>query len=258
MENAQNQDFSLLSQSEIDTLIEFISDKREAVDSSVLNQASIDKLLEMLRFNDGRAKNEEILTIGEVSGALAELVTVRQGEDVCVLECSVDPDNDFVRLEVVNDRTKERMTITPEMFNQGDGELWGHCIAPLVLHRMARALNVKYTSETYETMCDFLRRLPVFCKLGFSEKVLLIFCGLNWMVLSRRRVISRVPAHFLCYLRTPSFWHGRTKRRRCVRFRGWSGISSLRLRSCQSSQARLQSPIWSVPRGAEDGHRPLS
>lgn len=80
MENAQNQDFSLLSQSEIDTLIEFISDKRETVDSSVLNQASIDKLLEMLRFNDGRAKNEEILTIGEVSGALAELVTVRQGE----------------------------------------------------------------------------------------------------------------------------------------------------------------------------------
>lgn len=57
-------------QSEIDTLIEFISDKREAVDSSVLNQASIDKLLEMLRFNDGRAKNEEILTIGEVSGHL--------------------------------------------------------------------------------------------------------------------------------------------------------------------------------------------
>ena len=45
MENAQNQDFSLLSQSEIDTLIEFISDKRETVDSSVLNQASIDKLL---------------------------------------------------------------------------------------------------------------------------------------------------------------------------------------------------------------------
>lgn len=180
MENALNQDFSLLSQSEIDTLIEFISDKRGAVDSSVLNQASIDKLLEMLRFNDGRAKNEEILTIGEVSGALAELVTVRQGEDVCVLECSVDPDNDFVRLEVVNDRTKERMTITPEMFNQGDGELWGHCIAPLVLHRMARALNVKYTSETYETMCrryaryiygDESRKLPFLFMPGNRENI---------------------------------------------------------------------------------------
>lgn len=180
MENAQNQDFSLLSQSEIDTLIEFISDKREAVDSSVLNQESIDKLLEMLRFNDGRAKSEEILTIGEVPGALAELVTVRQGEDVCVLECSVDPDNDFVRLEVVNDRTKERMTITPEMFNPGDGELWGHCIAPLVLHRMARALNVKYASETYETMCrryakyiygDESRKLPFLFMPGNRENI---------------------------------------------------------------------------------------
>lgn len=91
-----------------------------------------------------------------------------------------DPDNDFVRLEVVNDRTKERMTITPEMFNQGDGELWGHCIAPLVLHRMARALNVKYTSETYETMCrryaryiygDESRKLPFLFMPGNRENI---------------------------------------------------------------------------------------
>ena len=64
MANVQNQDFSLLSQSEIDTLINFINDKREGVDSSVLNQESIDKLLEMLRFNNGRAKKEEILHMG--------------------------------------------------------------------------------------------------------------------------------------------------------------------------------------------------
>ena len=75
MANVQNQDFSLLSQSEIDTLINFINDKREGVDSSVLNQESIDKLLEMLRFNNGRAKKEEILHMGEVEGTLADLIT---------------------------------------------------------------------------------------------------------------------------------------------------------------------------------------
>ena len=72
------------------------------------------------------------------------------------------------------------MTITPEMFNQGDGELWGHCIAPLVLHRMARALNVKYTSETYEAMCrryaryiygDESRKLPFLFMPGNRENI---------------------------------------------------------------------------------------
>ena len=143
MANVQNQDFSLLSQSEIDTLINFINDKREGVDSSVLNQESIDKLLEMLRFNNGRAKKEEILHMGEVEGTLADLITVRHGDDVCALEYSVDEANDFVRLEAVNTVTKERMEITPKMFNEGDGELWGPCIAPYVLPRMSRALKVK-------------------------------------------------------------------------------------------------------------------
>lgn len=180
MANAQNQDFSLLSQSEIDTLINFINDKREGVDSSVLNQESIDKLLEMLRFNNGRAKKEEILHMGEVEGTLADLITVRHGDDVCVLEYSVDEANDFVRLEAVNTVTKERMEITPKMFNEGDGELWGHCIAPLVLHRMARALKVKYTAETYENLCkryakyiygDASRKLPFLFMPGNRENI---------------------------------------------------------------------------------------
>ena len=76
MANVQNQNFSLLSQPEIDTLIDFINEKREGVDSSVLNQESIDKLLEMLRFNDGRAKKDEILHMGEVEGTLTETISV--------------------------------------------------------------------------------------------------------------------------------------------------------------------------------------
>lgn len=180
MANVQNKDFSLLSQSEIDTLIDFINDKREGVDSSVLNQESIDKLLEMLRFNDGRAKKEEILHMGEVEGSLADLVTVRHGEDVCALEYSVDETNDFVRLEVVNTVTGERMEITPDMFNEGDGECWGHCIAPLVLHRMVRALEVKYTTDTYEALCrryakyiygDASRKLPFLFMPGNRENI---------------------------------------------------------------------------------------
>lgn len=180
MANVQNQDFSLLSQSEIDTLIEFLSDKRDEVDSSVLNQESIDKLLEMLRFNDGRAKKDEILRMGEVEGTLADLVTVRHGDDVCALEYSVDEESDFIRLEAVNTVTKERMEITPEMFDEGDGECWGHCIAPLVLHRMARALKVKYTADTYENLCrryakyiygDESRKLPFLFMPGNRENI---------------------------------------------------------------------------------------
>lgn len=178
--NVQNKDFSLLTQEEIDTLIGFISDKRGEMDSSVLSQDSIDKLLELLKFSDGRGKKEEILNIGEVQGALADLVAVRKADEVCTLEFSVDDTTDFIHLEIANTETKERMDITPEMFNPGDGDVWGHCIAPLVLHRMARALNVKYTTDTYEALCkryakyiygDENRKLPFLFMPGNRENI---------------------------------------------------------------------------------------
>ena len=42
--------FSLLSQEEIDTLIEFLTESTSVLESEVLSQESIDKLISMLRF----------------------------------------------------------------------------------------------------------------------------------------------------------------------------------------------------------------
>ena len=42
--------FSLLSQEEIDTLIEFLTESTSVLESEVLSQESIDKLISMMRF----------------------------------------------------------------------------------------------------------------------------------------------------------------------------------------------------------------
>ena len=45
MSNTQNSSFSLLNQKEIDSLIGFLSEQKNSLDSDVLSQKSIDKLI---------------------------------------------------------------------------------------------------------------------------------------------------------------------------------------------------------------------
>ena len=47
MSNTQNSSFSLLNQKEIDSLIGFLSEQKNSLDSDVLSQKSIDKLIKV-------------------------------------------------------------------------------------------------------------------------------------------------------------------------------------------------------------------
>lgn len=154
MSNTQNKNFSLLTQGEIDTLIDFLTEQKEGgVESSVLNQTSIDKLIELLRLNEIRRKRDALKSVSEVAGALSNLIVVRQGEALCELTATVDEAEDCVKLVVTNTEDGRQMEITPEILNEGDGSSWGRCIPPITISKLARVLGVKYTTQTYEDVC---------------------------------------------------------------------------------------------------------
>ena len=48
MSDTQNSSFSLLNQKEIDSLIGFLSDQKNSLNSDVLSQTSIDKLIKLI------------------------------------------------------------------------------------------------------------------------------------------------------------------------------------------------------------------
>lgn len=179
MSDTQNMNFSLLTQPEIDTLVRFLLEQKEGVNSSVLSQESIDKLIELLRFDERRRKRAALTGTNGVEGALAKVVTIRRDEeDVCELSAAIDAESDFVKLYVTNQNNGQQMEITPEMLNEGDGACWGRCISPLLLNKVAVALRVKYTTETHEAVCaryaecmfgDASHKLPLVYMPGDAE-----------------------------------------------------------------------------------------
>jgi hypothetical protein len=167
MSDKQNLNFSLLTQSEIDTLVGFLLEKKNGVDSSVLSQASIDKLIELLRYDEKHRKAVVLEESSPLDGVLSEIVTIRGDKDsVCEIRCAIDVDN--VSLSIINGKDGSSMELTPEMVNEGDGDEWGRCIPPLTLHRLARALQVKYTAQTHEEVCQRFAQ----CLYGDETKLL--------------------------------------------------------------------------------------
>jgi hypothetical protein len=166
MSDKQNMNFSLLTQSEIDTLVGFLLEKKNGVDSSVLSQASIDKLIQLLRFDEKHRRAIVLEESSPLDGVLSEIVTVRGDKDsVCELRCDMGEE---ITLSIVNGADGSSMDLTPEMVNEGDGAKWGKCIPPLTLHRLARALQVRYTAQTHEDVCQRFAR----CLYGDETTVL--------------------------------------------------------------------------------------
>lgn len=165
MNDAQNLNLSLLSQNEIDTLVEFLVEKKNSVDSSVLSQESIDKLIELIRYNNNRRKQETFHSLPELDGSLADAVTVRESaEQLCELRCEADETDGFLKILVHNTENGREMVITPAMINEDDGPDWGRCVSPATFCKIARVLDVKYTAKTYDVVCK------LFAECVFGDK----------------------------------------------------------------------------------------
>lgn len=165
MNEAQNLNLSLLSQYEVDTLVNFLMEKKDTVNSSVLSQRSVDKLIELLRYDKNRRRQEMISALPELEGSLAEAVTVRESaEQVCEIRCEMDDTDGFLKMTVHNQDNGKEMSLTPGIINEEDME-WGRCVSPANFCRLAIALNVKYTAETYEFVCKQFAK----CIFGDAE-----------------------------------------------------------------------------------------
>ncbi len=173
MNNAKNLNLSLLSQSEIDTLVSFLLEKKNSVDSSVLSQSSIDKLIELIRYDSTRRKREAASAMSFVKEDLLDALNIREdSEQLCELRSDYDNNGDYIKLVVYNTVTKQETEITPAIIIGEDDETWGRCISPSLFAQMARALGAKYTQKTY----DFVSAQFCECMYGdVAHKIPLLY-----------------------------------------------------------------------------------
>lgn len=152
MNENQNQSYSLLSQEEIDVLVHFLTDKKNSVHSDVMSQQSIDKLIYLIT-NDRKQLMNILDPLVCVDPELLENNGFRENDDeLCELRCTV-ADNGYIKLTAYNTVTDASLEITPALFKTNDTEDWGKCISPMTFNRLAKALGLKYTTKTHETIC---------------------------------------------------------------------------------------------------------
>lgn len=154
----QNQNFSLLTQDEIDTLVSFLIDKKNAVNSDVMNQQSIDKLIFLIT-HDRRQLMSMLDPLSCIDTEYLQKKNFRQNEqEICELRVTIS-DNNYLTLTAHNLNTNQTLEITPAIMSDNDSEIWGKCLSPVTFNRLAKNLGLRYTPETYEQICNHFARV---------------------------------------------------------------------------------------------------
>ena len=155
------QNMALLSQSEIDTLIEFLNREREktVVDSQVLNQESIDKLIRLIHNHREFVDNIGVSVPGQEEGRLRSFYDLYKLDytksDGYELQMSLNEKN---QAELYLETGKGiRLPIVPEQLDdplfQGTSAGWGVCVMPVVFAQTARTFEISYSAEMMEQVC---------------------------------------------------------------------------------------------------------
>lgn len=153
-QNRNNNDsFSLLNQQEIDSLIRFLTEKKNAVDSDVLSQNSIDKLITLIQTDRDRITLSTLLTYGNINNAVLKDFRT-EDQEPCQLQFGLNQDSRFAELTIYNPATEKTMLLTPRQLDQNDTEEWGLSIPPSVFIHIALGLELKFTQATYDAVCD--------------------------------------------------------------------------------------------------------
>lgn len=164
-----NENMTLLSQEEIDTLVKFLMEKKQEVHNEVLNQGSIDRLIHLIcttHINGVRT--------GVTVGANAEqnriktAMEIRDNESqVCELTVNV-LENGFLDILIVNRDTGAVYKVTPigasEITISDDDSQWGLCISPFTFVDISDAYGAKFSEETYNKVCS------LYAKVKFNDE----------------------------------------------------------------------------------------
>ena len=157
-----SENMALLSQEEIDTLIEFIlenSGKGEV--GEVLDQKSIDKLIMLLKAgpkNKLRFDAETPYVVGKAFLVLDGNADAAEQRKNCTLECRINPNNGYAQVVCINKALNKEYILTPTcleslQYVKDDAE-WGYAVPPLTFDKIASLLDVKYTKAAFDYVCE--------------------------------------------------------------------------------------------------------
>lgn len=147
----EENNFSLLSQEEIDSLVKYLQGNAETIENKVLNQESIDKLILMMQsFRGTKIDSKNVKAISSVLSR----------DKTWELEISWN-DNGYLELYVTDGSKREK--ITPESFANGcfleDDSQWGFAISPSVFCNVASLYGIRFTKETYQQVVSHFAKV---------------------------------------------------------------------------------------------------
>lgn len=155
MSQNKNTSFSLLNQQEIDTLVKFLTEKKNTVDSDVMSQNSIDKLIQLIQTDKERLILNQFLSLDTAGIPVAKKLQFRDSSvEVCELRCSINNESGFMELSIYNTEKDTTYPLTPDIFAPDDSSGWGYSITPSYFNQIAYALSLKYTQSTYDFVCS--------------------------------------------------------------------------------------------------------
>lgn len=152
---------ALLSQAEIDILLEFLLERKNNVGMEVMDQDSIDKLIALLRAG-GNNQIRFDMVVPEVRDAAAVPLMIieesREAQDECLLEYETAA-NGYLMVYCVNQKTGKRIKITPDCiermyYSEDDQSEWGKLIPPMMFDKIAALLKIKYRKKTFDEICN--------------------------------------------------------------------------------------------------------
>lgn len=143
--------FSLLSQEEIDTLIEFLTEKTSSFGTEVLSQDSIDKLITMMKsFSKKAAGSHRALD------AVRAVSSVLDSNHTWTLAFEENSTNGFMEIFATDGTKKEK--ITPKGYScgcfVGDNSTWGCAVSPVQFAEIAKVYGLKFSKSMYTDVCQ--------------------------------------------------------------------------------------------------------
>lgn len=140
---------ALLSQSEIDALIDFLNHQKGSyqIKGDILSQESINKLIEIIKTTPKIGKNIPV----NIAALKHDFSSLYSDSDSQNYELTFKKEGNDLKLFAYHLETADTISITPSTLtihsscNQG----WGNCISPITFDFIAKKLDIKYSEETF-------------------------------------------------------------------------------------------------------------
>ncbi len=151
----------LLSQGEIDSLLDFLKQQKSKFGNEVMDQESVDRLISLLRTDSSR--NVKFDTVvpemkrgsGNALIRIEEIGSLKEQQQNCKLECEMDQGTGYIRIFCYDKVSDKKYYITPKCMEQmryisGDNSEWGRAVVPLTFDQIAVLFSVKYSKATFD------------------------------------------------------------------------------------------------------------